>query len=130
MDPTINQVFHPVYINRDLAGVFFCIPKTKHARDWFRLGARSIQPKFPEISVQNSGLVRPNQKSFEKLVHLLRWTRWTTFNRSDQGGKRLGGETSTSEQKGVMQSTGIKLWTTDQRRGISKNLSESKGNEL
>ena len=23
MAPTINQVFHPVYINRDLAGVFF-----------------------------------------------------------------------------------------------------------
>ena len=28
--------------------------------------------------------------------------------------KRLGDETNASEQKGVMQWTGIKLWTTDQ----------------
>ena len=37
--------------------------------------ARSIQPKFPEISVQNSiDRFGPTGKVSKKLVHLLRWT--------------------------------------------------------
>ena len=37
--------------------------------------ARSIQPKFPEISVQNSmDQFGPTGKVLKKLVHLLRWT--------------------------------------------------------
>ena len=37
--------------------------------------ARSIQPKFPEISVQNAmDRFGPTRKVSEKLVHLLRWT--------------------------------------------------------
>ena len=40
-----------------------------------KLGARSIQPKFPEISVQNSmDRFGPTGKVSEKRVHLLRWT--------------------------------------------------------
>ena len=38
-------------------------------------GARSIQPKFPEISVQNSmDRFGPTGKVSEKQVHLLRWS--------------------------------------------------------
>ena len=38
-------------------------------------GARSIQPKFPEISVQNSmDRFGPTGKVSKKRVHLLRWT--------------------------------------------------------
>ena len=38
-------------------------------------GARSIQPKFPEISVQNSmDRFGPTGKVSKKLVHLLRWS--------------------------------------------------------
>ena len=38
-------------------------------------GARSIQPKFPEISVQNSiDRFGPTGKVSKKLVRLLRWT--------------------------------------------------------
>ena len=38
-------------------------------------GARSIQPKFPEILVQNSmDRFGPTGKVSKKLVHLLRWT--------------------------------------------------------
>ena len=38
-------------------------------------GARSIQPKFPEISVQNSmDRLGPTGKKKKKRVHLLRWT--------------------------------------------------------
>ena len=41
--------------------------------DW--TWARSIQPKFPEISVQNAmDRFGPTRKVSEKLVHLLRWT--------------------------------------------------------
>ena len=37
--------------------------------------ARSIQPKFPEISVQNSmDRFGPTGKVSKKRVHLLRWT--------------------------------------------------------
>ena len=40
-----------------------------------RLRARSIQPKFPEISVQNSmDRFGPTGKVSKKRVHLLRWT--------------------------------------------------------
>ena len=40
-----------------------------------RLWARSIQPKFPEISVQNSmDRFGPTGKVSKKLVHLLRWS--------------------------------------------------------
>ena len=40
-----------------------------------RLGARSIQPKFPEISVHNSmDRFGPTGKVSKKRVHLLRWT--------------------------------------------------------
>jgi len=40
-----------------------------------RLRARSIQPKFPEISVQNSmDRFGPTEKVSKKRVHLLRWT--------------------------------------------------------
>ena len=46
--------------------------------------ARSIQPKFPEISVQNSmDLFCPTGKVSKKRVHLLRWTPfpgWTGWN--------------------------------------------------
>ena len=39
------------------------------------LGARSIQPKFPEISVQNSmDRFGPTGKVSKKQVHLLRWS--------------------------------------------------------
>ena len=39
------------------------------------LGARSIQPKFPEISVQNSmDRFGPTGKVSKKRVHFLRWT--------------------------------------------------------
>ena len=39
------------------------------------LRARSIQPKFPEISAQNSmNRLGPTGKVSKKLVHLLRWT--------------------------------------------------------
>ena len=54
---------------RSLATASFC-----HGRD---LGpkARSIQPKFPEISVQNSmDRFGPTGKGSKKLVHLLRWS--------------------------------------------------------
>ena len=38
-------------------------------------GARSIQPKFPEISVQNSmERLGPTGKVSKKLVHVLRWS--------------------------------------------------------
>ena len=38
-------------------------------------GARFIQPKFPEISVQNSmDRFGPTGKVSKKLVHLLRWS--------------------------------------------------------
>ena len=38
-------------------------------------GARSIQPKFPEISVQNSmDRFGPTGKASKKQVHLLRWS--------------------------------------------------------
>ena len=41
----------------------------------YGLWARSIQPKFPEISVQNSvDRFGPTGKVSKKLVHLLRWT--------------------------------------------------------
>ena len=41
------------------------------------VGGRSIQPKFPEISVQNSMVGSVQQEKFRKqLVHL---SRWTTF---------------------------------------------------
>ena len=40
-----------------------------------RLWARSIHPKFPEISVQNSmDRFGPTGKVSKKLVHLLRWS--------------------------------------------------------
>ena len=43
-----------------------------NSRNW---GARSIQPKFPEISVQNSmDRFDPTGKVSKKRVHLLRWT--------------------------------------------------------
>ena len=39
------------------------------------LRARSIQPKFPEISVQNSmDRFGPTRKVSKKQVHLLRWS--------------------------------------------------------
>ena len=39
------------------------------------LWAQSTQPKFPEISVQNSmDLFGPTGKVWKKLVHLLRWS--------------------------------------------------------
>ena len=41
----------------------------------------------------------------------------TTRPRSDQGGQRLGYDTSASEQKGLMQWTRIQLWATDQNGG-------------
>ena len=37
----------------------------------------------------------------------------------------MGDETSASKQKGVMQWTGIKLWTRDQRDGTIKGISEN-----
>ena len=38
-------------------------------------GARSIQPQFPDISVQNSmDRFGPTGKVSKKLVHLLRWS--------------------------------------------------------
>ena len=41
----------------------------------YGLWARSIQPKFPEISVQNSvDRFGPTGKVSKKLAHLLRWT--------------------------------------------------------
>ena len=41
----------------------------------FKLGARSIQPKFPEISVQNSmDRFGPTGKVSKKRLHLLRWS--------------------------------------------------------
>ena len=50
------------------------------AKQW----ARSIQPKFPEISVQNSmNRFGPTGKVSKKRVHLLRWTTfpgWTGWN--------------------------------------------------
>ena len=89
MAPTINQVFHPVYINCDPTGVFFAYrEKCMHGigsdlgRDPFNQNFRKFRSKTPVWSGPT-----------KKVVHLLRWTRWTTFNRSDQGGKRLGGET-------------------------------------
>ena len=40
-----------------------------------KIGARSIQPKFPEISVQNSmARFGPTGKVSKKQVHLLRWS--------------------------------------------------------
>ena len=58
--------------------------------------ARSIRPKFPEISVQNSmDLFGPTGKVSKKLVHLLRWTtfRGRNFGRMDRAlshGRGLG----------------------------------------
>ena len=44
-------------------------------KDINKNGARSIQPKFPEISVQNSmDRFGPTGKVSKKLVQLLRWT--------------------------------------------------------
>ena len=44
-------------------------------KDINKNGARSIQPKFPEILVQNSmDRFGPTGKVSKKLVHLLRWT--------------------------------------------------------
>ena len=44
-------------------------------KDINKNGARSIQPKFPEISVHNSmDRFGPTGKVSKKLVHLLRWT--------------------------------------------------------
>ena len=49
-----------------------------------RLWARSILPKFPEISVQTSmDRFGPTGKVSKKLVHLLRWSSfpgWTGLN--------------------------------------------------
>ena len=43
--------------------------------------ARSIQPKFPEISVQNSmDRLGPTGKVSKKRVHLLRWTTFPGWN--------------------------------------------------
>ena len=40
-------------------------------------GARSLRPKFPEISVQNSmDRFGPTRKVSKKLVYLLRWNRF------------------------------------------------------
>ena len=51
-----------------------------HPLQW----ARSIQPKFPEISVQNSmDRFGPTGKVSKKRVHFLRWTTfpgWTGWN--------------------------------------------------
>ena len=42
---------------------------------WYIPWARSIQPKFPEISVQNAmDRFGPTGKVSKKLVHLLRWS--------------------------------------------------------
>ena len=47
----------------------------KLCTEQFCLGARSIQQKFPEISVQNSmDRFGPTEKVSKKLVHLLRWS--------------------------------------------------------
>ena len=46
------------------------------------LWARSIQPKFPEISVQNSmDRFGPTGKVSKKRVHLLRWSSFPGRNR-------------------------------------------------
>ena len=46
--------------------------------------ARSIQPKFPEISAQNSmDRFGPTGKVSKKLVHLLRWTSFFLWDQSE-----------------------------------------------
>ena len=79
---TINYVFSDHYEpgNHSKNQRFHCVMVecTSHevwsARFW-TCWARSIQPKFPEISVQNSmDRFGPTRKISKKLVHLLRWT--------------------------------------------------------
>ena len=51
------------------------VHKTGHNYNGTNRGARSIQPKFPEISVQNSmDRFGPTWNVSQKLVHLLRWS--------------------------------------------------------
>ena len=58
-----QQVFSEVHMKRKLVTLSY------------KLWARSIQPKFAEISVQNSmDRFGPTGKVLKKLVHFLRWT--------------------------------------------------------
>ena len=65
----------PPGVNRDIEN-----RQQRKVKTW----ARSIQPKFPEISVQNSmDRFGPTGKVSKKRVHLLRWTTfagWTGWN--------------------------------------------------
>ena len=54
--------------------VFYVLKSRAFYQD-MTLGARSIRPKFPEISVQNSmDRFGPTGKVSKKRVHLLRWS--------------------------------------------------------
>ena len=78
-----------------------------------RQGARSIQPKFPEISVQNSmdRSVRSNRKSFEKtgppfeVDHFFRLDRlefWLNGSRPGYSAVRYAGYKSTASNLSII----------------------------
>ena len=68
--PVTNRRSYQIQYDVD---AWTCTRTKLEGRECFR--ARSIQPKFPEISVQNSmDRFGPTGKVSKKLVHLLRWT--------------------------------------------------------
>ena len=82
----INNIYKFVVRKYQSRRIFLCAIGWLHveSRPSGTHRARSIQPKFPEISVQNSmDRFGPTGKVSKKRVYLLRWTTfpgWTGLN--------------------------------------------------
>ena len=77
----IADGWHPGVRRHNLSRTRHCVTERGAPREWLTtarklsLWARSIQPNFPEISVQNSmDRFGPTGKVSKKRVHLLRWS--------------------------------------------------------